>query len=356
MTTIRFRTMSVLAVLVATHGASAAVSTASSSAFGESVRLDVLPVLGPLIQVSSGPLPSVSGNAPPPFAHSNQVASVNVVVGVLTTAVLQTKLLSVRAASNLPNNIATTADATVNETIAGIAALAILRAKVIHSNVRIDGTCHTGVNAAGSTTLVDAHLNSVLGGAALVANPAPNTVVLNSGGVKIILNEQIVTATGQTARSITVNAVHIVFTNAPSGLGVLTGDIIISQSKASLKCAPPTSDLTITKTGSPNPVAVGADLTYTLKVGNNGPDTAEDVIVTDTLPLGSTFVSANTNQGTCTGTATVKCVLGTLVNGGSATIQIVVKIRQVVNKATVKSDSQDPVGSNSSATFVTTLQ
>src|SRR4029450_8738088 len=60
-------------------------------------------------------------------------------------------------------------------------------------------------------------------------------------------------------------------------------------------------DLSITKTDRPDPVFVGAELTYTLTVRNAGPDTARNVRVTDALPAATSFVSAKTSQGTCTG-------------------------------------------------------
>jgi uncharacterized repeat protein (TIGR01451 family) len=53
------------------------------------------------------------------------------------------------------------------------------------------------------------------------------------------------------------------------------------------------ADLEISKADSPDPVTVGDNLTYTITVTNNGPDAAANVVVTDTLPSGVTFVSAS---------------------------------------------------------------
>ena len=55
--------------------------------------------------------------------------------------------------------------------------------------------------------------------------------------------------------------------------------------------AAPAIDLSITKTDRPDPVFVGARLTYTLTVRNAGPDTATNVRVADALPAATTFVS-----------------------------------------------------------------
>ncbi len=50
------------------------------------------------------------------------------------------------------------------------------------------------------------------------------------------------------------------------------------------------ADMAIVKTGSPNPVTEGTPLTYTLTVTNNGPASATNVTVTDTLPSVVTYL------------------------------------------------------------------
>ena len=53
------------------------------------------------------------------------------------------------------------------------------------------------------------------------------------------------------------------------------------------------ADLSITKTDSADPVIAGQDLTYTLVVTNDGPSDATNVVVTDAVPAGTSFVSAD---------------------------------------------------------------
>ena len=52
------------------------------------------------------------------------------------------------------------------------------------------------------------------------------------------------------------------------------------------------SDVAITKTLVTDPVVAGPPVTYELSVTNNGPNDAPDVVISDTLPAGTTFVSA----------------------------------------------------------------
>lgn len=91
---------------------------------------------------------------------------------------------------------------------------------------------------------------------------------------------------------------------------------------------PGVADLQITKTASPDPVSAGQDLTYTLTVTNNGPNTATNVEVSDPLPAGVTWQSTATSQGSCVDPApsVVECQLGNIANGASAVVTIVVEV------------------------------
>ncbi|MBV8300983.1 MAG: DUF11 domain-containing protein, partial [Candidatus Dormibacteraeota bacterium] len=55
------------------------------------------------------------------------------------------------------------------------------------------------------------------------------------------------------------------------------------------------ADLAVTKQGSPNPVAAGADETYTVTLTNDGPSAAQNVSLQDPLPTGMTLVSEMPN-------------------------------------------------------------
>ena len=57
------------------------------------------------------------------------------------------------------------------------------------------------------------------------------------------------------------------------------------------------ADLIISKTGTPNPVQAGSNLTYSIRVENCGPAPAVNVSVSDPIPAGTTFVSAGQSSG-----------------------------------------------------------
>lgn len=121
------------------------------------------------------------------------------------------------------------------------------------------------------------------------------------------------------------------------------------------------ADVSITK-GAPASALPGSQITYNILVSNAGPQPASNVVVTDTIPAGTTFVSATPSQGTCNFAAgTVTCTLGTLASGASATIALTVVTpatpQTISNTATVANTPEaDPTpGNNTSPAAVTAL-
>jgi len=113
-----------------------------------------------------------------------------------------------------------------------------------------------------------------------------------------------------------------------------------------------TADLAITKTG-PATTTINTPFNFIITATNNGPSAATNVVVTDVLPAGLTFVSATPSQGTCTGTTTVTCSLGGLASGASATVTLTVTSATATpasNTATVTATEVDPNPANNTAT------
>ncbi len=83
------------------------------------------------------------------------------------------------------------------------------------------------------------------------------------------------------------------------------------------------TDVSVTLTHVPDPANIGGKLTFSAVVQNNGPDTA-NVTFTETFVGSSYVVSTNTTLGTCTGTGPISCNLGSMTNGQSATVTVVI--------------------------------
>ena len=104
----------------------------------------------------------------------------------------------------------------------------------------------------------------------------------------------------------------------------------------------PVANLAITAVASPNPAIVGESLIYTLTVANQGPSNAPSVVVSDTIPSGSTFVSASGGATFAAGVVTAN--LGTINSGTNASLTITVTptiTGLLVNTAVVSSAAID---------------
>ena len=247
-------------------GSASAQTTSSSSAFGASVDTTLVPLLGGGITIGLDPVPTASGNAAPPYDDGpNDLASVLVSSGV-TGQILSTGLLEASASSSVPSTTTTTASTVVNALaldIVGKLQLLTLGATTIQSHATIDGTCGA-LTATGGTVIEDAQVGGVLGaGLSLDANPAPNLVLLDLLGIKIVVNEQTPSGDGVLTRGLAVNALHVTLGVSLLGIGVLSGDIVIGHAEAAVQCSgvpvtptpKPTSSAGPTPTPTPKPTA-----------------------------------------------------------------------------------------------------
>ena len=118
-----------------------------------------------------------------------------------------------------------------------------------------------------------------------------------------------------------------------------------------------TANLSLGVSDSPDPIVVGNNLTYALTVNNAGEADATNVSVTATLPANITFVSAS-NGCTRAGNI-VTCNPGTINNGASRALAIVVKptVEGTLSfGASVSSDTNDADMSNNTAQATTDVQ
>jgi uncharacterized repeat protein (TIGR01451 family) len=111
------------------------------------------------------------------------------------------------------------------------------------------------------------------------------------------------------------------------------------------------ADLSVIKVASDDSVLPGETFTYTIVVSNTGPATGTNVILTDTLPVSVTFVSAS--SGCIKSDGVVTCDLGNLAAGNGVTVYIVVTAPGVegtiTNTVEVTNDVPDPQSGNNTA-------
>jgi uncharacterized repeat protein (TIGR01451 family) len=123
----------------------------------------------------------------------------------------------------------------------------------------------------------------------------------------------------------------------------------------------PVADLSVTKSGAPDPVAPGGLVTFTIVVANSGPSAATGVILSDPITNGT--LQSVTGPGCATvkakGKTTATCAIGTLANGANATVTVVVaapkKQGPMSDTATVTATEADPNTANNSATASVTV-
>jgi uncharacterized repeat protein (TIGR01451 family) len=174
------------------------------------------------------------------------------------------------------------------------------------------------------------------------------TLALNAtGGFTLVLQVSAGTASGtniaDTGTATSSNIVPSLTSNTA------TASVVVANANS--------ASLAIVKTAMPNPTVPEDDLlTYTIGITNNGPSSATNVIVTDPLPSDLTFMSVSPNSECSNADGTVTCLLGTIANGGMATITIVTKAGApgvITNTASVVADQMTTP--NSSTPVVTTI-
>ena len=118
------------------------------------------------------------------------------------------------------------------------------------------------------------------------------------------------------------------------------------------------TDLSMTKADTADPVTVGDTFGYVLTVKNEGANDAGDVITTDTLPSQVSYVSSTPSAGTCQKSSSkITCDLGQVNASASASVTITVKASKngtVSNTASLTS-SDDTNATNDLDTETTVI-
>jgi uncharacterized repeat protein (TIGR01451 family) len=120
------------------------------------------------------------------------------------------------------------------------------------------------------------------------------------------------------------------------------------------------ADISVIKEGPPTEIA-GNRMVYTVVVTNNGPSDAQDVAITDPMPVGLSTISAAPSQGSCSGDAVITCNLPILVSGARITVRLAVQVspaaggEMITNTAAAQSTTPDPNPNNNQASAHTSV-
>lgn len=118
------------------------------------------------------------------------------------------------------------------------------------------------------------------------------------------------------------------------------------------------ADVSVSGLDAPDPLTVGDALTYTITLGNAGPGTATGVTLSSYLASSVTLNTVTPSQGSCGGTTTVVCSLGSIPLLGTATVTIEVTTHArggIVTQFVMSPGSHDPNAANNGVTLVTTV-
>ena len=191
------------------------------------------------------------------------------------------------------------------------------------------------------------------------SSSSQGTVTNNNGTLSVQLGSLAAGAVATTNVVVTVN---------PGATGSITNTVTVTGNEPDPNLSNNTStvttqvdqsvDLALVKTASPNPVKAGQQLTYTLTATNNGPSNATGVTIVDTLPAGTSYVSASGQSSATIAGQTLTLNVGNLAAGASSTITVVVGVAStasgtITNTATVSGNQPDPNLANNTASVST---
>lgn len=206
-------------------------------------------------------------------------------------------------------------------------------------NVKIEDTYDAGV-----TFVRESHSSNVVRGYAATNTPFHNTNtrtlawdanVLSAGEAAQIKWYATANSIAQCAQATLQNKARVTAKEYNNLQDFVTSNTVATT--VSADCPGSTTDVGVTKTASPSLITLGQTTTFTIKVTNNGPLAATNVVLKDALPAGLSFVSFTVSKGTFT-TQTNTWDIGALAVSEQQQLQIVARgdvLGTKVNTATL---------------------
>ncbi|MGH3645655.1 MAG: Calx-beta domain-containing protein [Micromonosporaceae bacterium] len=134
-----------------------------------------------------------------------------------------------------------------------------------------------------------------------------------------------------------------------------------NQATDTVNAVGPQADLALTVSGDPDTVLTGEPVAYTWTITNNGPQSAESVILDTFIAEGGTLNSFGEGSVGCIYTFAdrhLRCNFGDLASGASHTVTVNFTYSTAGTKTfptTATSDTDDPVAGNNTASVTTTV-
>ena len=202
----------------------------------------------------------------------------------------------------------------------------------------------TATRTDGTTTVPVANAPIVYTWTGTGTATPPSSCTTDTAGVCTVTVTSATPGTGTLTVISVTDGAFVVDLTVPGAPGQAASQVVpLTSSKTWLM---PT--IAIEKTSTATQIVPGSQVPYTLTVTNTGPVRATDVVVTDVLPVGLSFVSSVPPSCTASGQA-VTCNMGTLATGANTTIELTTQAAdpfppdavdpsgQVINTATVSS-------------------
>jgi uncharacterized repeat protein (TIGR01451 family) len=187
------------------------------------------------------------------------------------------------------------------------------------------------------------------------ASSSRGTVGFSGGLITASLGNMNVDDTATITVVVTVGQAGIAFSTVTVGSTEADINPFNNTATVAVQVDPPDADLSIGLSADQNPILLGGVLTYTVSVTNNGPTAATNVVVTSTLPLNVSIVSANSSVGSSAiASGKVVTSIPSLGDGSKATITVQVRavvISPITMTSTVTSSTVDPIPNNNTATL-----
>jgi len=286
---------------------------------------------------------------------SGETATVTIVV-VLPAGGVYTNTASAVSDVNDPNTADNTATLDVTAEDADLAVTKTADQDPVPAGYLLTYTVtvtNNGPGPAVNTVLTD----TLPAGALYQSCATTHGTCAEAGGVVTAMLGDLANAEVATITIVVILPANGVYSNTATAVSD-THDPNLADNTATLDVTAEEADLVVVKTADQATAQVGIELTYTVTVTNNGPATAVNTVLTDTLPAaGITYVSCATTQGTCAEAGGIVTVtIGDILPGDTVTVTIVIMPDEggdLVNTATAVSDVIDNNDGDNTSTVTT---